>query len=38
VSSTTQACGSITPIANRTNAFRTGTTSHGEVVMNCCNR
>ena len=38
VSSITHACGPITPIASRTNTFRTGTTSQGEEVMNCCNR
>ena len=38
VSSMTHACGSITPIANRANVFRTGTTSHGELVTNCCSR
>jgi len=38
VSSITHACGSITPIANRANVFRTGATSHGELVTNCCSR
>lgn len=38
VSSMTHACGSITPIANRANVFRTGATSHGELLTNCGSR
>jgi len=38
VSSITHACGPITPIDRRTNAFGAGSTSHGDEVMNCCNR
>jgi hypothetical protein len=37
VSSITHPCGSISPVIRRASRRRTGVSSHGESVMNCCN-